>query len=115
MVSFLFFKQKTAYELRISDWSSDVCSSDLRVLELYAALTAPSALSIISRVELEGGVVARPEYAAGRRAALEAMVADRKNGESGKRELVRVDTGGRRIMKKKQTITNTKIVHTEKS
>src|SRR3546814_3225982 len=25
-----FFKQKTAYELRISDWSSDVCSSDLR-------------------------------------------------------------------------------------
>src|SRR3546814_18695443 len=26
---FFFFKQKTAYELRISDWSSDVCSSDL--------------------------------------------------------------------------------------
>src|SRR3546814_2987901 len=29
MSGFLFFKQKTAYELRISDWSSDVCSSDL--------------------------------------------------------------------------------------
>src|SRR3546814_4589571 len=29
---FFFFKQKTAYELRISDWSSDVCSSDLNVL-----------------------------------------------------------------------------------
>src|SRR3546814_1621141 len=29
LVSFFFFKQKTAYELRISDWSSDVCSSDL--------------------------------------------------------------------------------------
>src|SRR3546814_4741389 len=28
-VVFLFFKQKTAYEMRISDWSSDVCSSDL--------------------------------------------------------------------------------------
>src|SRR3546814_10413119 len=28
---FLFFKQKTAYEMRISDWSSDVCSSDLRI------------------------------------------------------------------------------------
>src|SRR3546814_9532334 len=28
-VFFFFFKQKTAYELRISDWSSDVCSSDL--------------------------------------------------------------------------------------
>src|SRR3546814_7664825 len=27
-----FFKQKTAYEMRISDWSSDVCSSDLAVL-----------------------------------------------------------------------------------
>src|SRR3546814_13398480 len=30
---FFFFKQKTAYELRISDWSSDVCSSDLRSAE----------------------------------------------------------------------------------
>src|SRR3546814_1073589 len=28
---FFFFKQKTAYEMRISDWSSDVCSSDLNV------------------------------------------------------------------------------------
>src|SRR3546814_3416403 len=28
IVSFFFFKQKTAYEMRISDWSSDVCSSD---------------------------------------------------------------------------------------
>src|SRR3546814_11674439 len=30
---FFFFKQKTAYEMRISDWSSDVCSSDL--LEMW--------------------------------------------------------------------------------
>src|SRR3546814_1135365 len=29
LVYFFFFKQKTAYEMRISDWSSDVCSSDL--------------------------------------------------------------------------------------
>src|SRR3546814_5486890 len=29
---FFFFKQKTAYEMRISDWSSDVCSSDLAIL-----------------------------------------------------------------------------------
>src|SRR3546814_8363063 len=29
LLSFFFFKQKTAYEMRISDWSSDVCSSDL--------------------------------------------------------------------------------------
>src|SRR3546814_4497662 len=30
-IFFFFFKQKTAYEMRISDWSSDVCSSDLAV------------------------------------------------------------------------------------
>src|SRR3546814_10899012 len=34
---FLFFKQKTAYEMRISDWSSDVCSSDLPVLRQWLA------------------------------------------------------------------------------
>src|SRR3546814_2749600 len=32
-MSFFFFKHKTAYEMRISDWSSDVCSSDLLVDE----------------------------------------------------------------------------------
>src|SRR3546814_242129 len=32
---FFFFKQKTAYEMRISDWSSDVCSSDLKRLALF--------------------------------------------------------------------------------
>src|SRR3546814_3290444 len=32
---FFFFKQKTAYEMRISDWSSDVCSSDLPEVEFY--------------------------------------------------------------------------------
>src|SRR3546814_6451303 len=31
MLFFFFFKQKTAYEMRISDWSSDVCSSDLNL------------------------------------------------------------------------------------
>src|SRR3546814_6930903 len=44
VILFFCFKQKTAYELRISDWSSDVCASDLMYLntqqdadELYAA------------------------------------------------------------------------------
>src|SRR3546814_15760117 len=32
VLMFFFFKQKTAYEMRISDWSSDVCSSDLASL-----------------------------------------------------------------------------------
>src|SRR3546814_2517808 len=31
LIRFFFFKQKTAYEMRISDWSSDVCSSDLQL------------------------------------------------------------------------------------
>src|SRR3546814_5726466 len=35
-----FFKQKTAYELRISDWSSDVCSSDLLAREVYDRVVA---------------------------------------------------------------------------
>src|SRR3546814_20465789 len=34
------FKQKTAYEMRISDWSSDVCSSDLQAAECLEALDA---------------------------------------------------------------------------
>src|SRR3546814_5707336 len=37
--SFFFFKQKTAYEMRISDWSSDVCSSDLAIEAGAATVT----------------------------------------------------------------------------
>src|SRR3546814_13012793 len=37
VVCFFFFKQKTAYEMRISDWSSDVCSSDLRGFSFQAS------------------------------------------------------------------------------
>src|SRR3546814_16616640 len=37
---FFFFKQKTAYEMRISDWSSDVCSSDLDRLADHVKQTA---------------------------------------------------------------------------
>src|SRR3546814_5619336 len=37
MSFFFLFKQKTAYEMRISDWSSDVCSSDLRLRRVGAA------------------------------------------------------------------------------
>src|SRR3546814_6115243 len=47
---FFFFKQKTAYELRISDWSSDVCSSDLRspVRQLLAGQFGPIAGIVLS-------------------------------------------------------------------
>src|SRR3546814_13097523 len=46
MCEFFFFKQKTAYEMRISDWSSDVCSSDLFVaaVELVFEDTVPPVL-----------------------------------------------------------------------
>src|SRR3546814_6388050 len=37
---FFFFKQKTAYEMRISDWSSDVCSSDLCMSDTLAFMIA---------------------------------------------------------------------------
>src|SRR3546814_8699508 len=37
LVTFFFFKQKTSYEMRISDWSSDVCSSDLELHVLHVA------------------------------------------------------------------------------
>src|SRR3546814_1536343 len=37
---FFFFKQKTAYEIRISDWSSDVCSSDLPTYEVRGVWVA---------------------------------------------------------------------------
>src|SRR3546814_12728934 len=54
-MSFFFFKQKTAYEMRISDWSSDVCSSDL-----------PEAMVAMRRARL---AVPGPEIAARDRSA----------------------------------------------
>src|SRR3546814_2162187 len=52
---FFFFKQKTAYEMRISDWSSDVCSSDLRFLGRAGAFDAEPGLS--QRPRLDAGAV----------------------------------------------------------
>src|SRR3546814_2888043 len=48
-VGFFFFKQKTAYEMRISDWSSDVCSSDLTLPEtrLESYYDDPSKVGIV--------------------------------------------------------------------
>src|SRR3546814_1596791 len=45
--SVLFFKQKTAYEMRISDWSSDVCSSDLAHRHRQDALRLQRAVGAI--------------------------------------------------------------------
>src|SRR3546814_3109436 len=43
---FFFFKQKTAYEMRISDWSSDVCSSDLIVYLVAPTITMVTSLFV---------------------------------------------------------------------
>src|SRR3546814_9349886 len=49
---FFFFKQKTAYEMRISDWSSDVCSSDLTDIEPSPAF-APQIGRVYLRVSTD--------------------------------------------------------------
>src|SRR3546814_6494065 len=46
-----FFKQKTAYEMRISDWSSDVCSSDLRHLWLKDAQRSSLFIKLMHQVQ----------------------------------------------------------------
>src|SRR3546814_6003266 len=55
MFLFFFFNQKTAYEMRISDWSSDVCSSDLD--GVYLARTAGSNVDLldVERIEILKG------------------------------------------------------------
>src|SRR3546814_6594600 len=70
MYYFFFFKQKTAYEMRISDWSSDVCSSDLG--DGFACVDAEIAIHMLAvrpaRADHPGLVdhqhVARPELLA---------------------------------------------------
>src|SRR3546814_8163217 len=52
MYVFIFFKQMTAYEMRIRDWSSDVCSSDLTVTAI-----ANAAKSRVKGIEFEGSAV----------------------------------------------------------
>src|SRR3546814_19447640 len=51
---FFFFKQKTAYEMRISDWSSDVCSSDLNGDAPLLDLNEASVKKLISRAKKRG-------------------------------------------------------------
>src|SRR3546814_10344407 len=71
---FFFFKQKTAYELRISDWSSDVCSSDL---ECFAGDDGDLGL-----LEDDGGQVESVvRRAAVERAAVEPRSEERRGGK----------------------------------
>src|SRR3546814_8058966 len=98
---FFFFKQKTAYEMRISDWSSDVCSSDL----LQAAIEhrARADATIATGLTNDFNNYRRPHIDVNADAdAHMAMLTfkDRKSVVSGTSVSVRVDLGGRRIIKK---------------
>src|SRR3546814_4421697 len=54
MLWFFFFKQKTAYEMRISDWSSDVCSSDLLMCSCGRQRTAQPGIMACSALPATG-------------------------------------------------------------
>src|SRR3546814_18820871 len=123
-----FFKQKTAYEMRISDWSSDVCSSDLRLAAVAVQRLddqrAVAPVEILHRVEIAGDhrrrhifgeiehehflgrVADRDRVVDHQRLARDAL--DRTSVESGKSVSVRVDLGGRRLIKKNTKHKNTK-------
>src|SRR3546814_29110 len=113
-----FFKQKTAYEMRISDWSSDVCSSDLHntvqkdsILRLMKNTSDKKnyrrLLAVIQKsngrtfedIAKEHGVSIRTVQR-----WISAYLQDRKSVVQGKSVSVRVDIGGRRIIKKKNNI-----------
>src|SRR3546814_1591360 len=66
---FFFFKQKTAYEMRISDWSSDVCSSDLakalkaRKVQQLGELVTSTGADALDLDTLAGALLAAVEAA----------------------------------------------------
>src|SRR3546814_9989033 len=93
-----FFKQKTAYEMRISDWSSDVCSSDLLLDPCLHLAFRQGALEAVDRLAVAEGIDR------GNRLDLELLrqlraAVDRKSVVEGKSVAVRVDLGGRRLIK----------------
>src|SRR3546814_16965663 len=104
MFFFILFKQKTAYELRISDWSSDVCSSDLAFAGPDGDVRLSGGAPVDSELRWRSGslqVIAfgaatLPWRRAGAALRSRAPVVDGKRVGRGKRVSVRVDTGGLR-------------------
>src|SRR3546814_21173146 len=86
MLSLLFlFKQKTANELRIMDWSSDVCSSDLEATRLdpgYALAYANQTIAWINISSLRTGPARQQAIAQARAAANTALAVDPEIGAS---------------------------------
>src|SRR3546814_11752158 len=93
--------------MRISDWSSDVCSSDLRNVGAHADSGTGAAADPAGEVLRRQAHVRRTRVggAAPARRLLRGLGhrADRKSVVSGKSVSVRVDLGGRRLFKTKQT------------
>src|SRR3546814_15514511 len=112
-MSCVFFKQKTAYEMRISDWSSDVCSSDLgnrMTREIARQQKLADALER-TQIQISGGKkllrMSDDPVAARRIATIGTTQASMTRSEErrvGKSVSVRVDIGGRRNLK--NTITS---------
>src|SRR3546814_17224332 len=87
---FFFFKQKTAYEMRISDWSSDVCSSDLPARRTLVeprgiAVAAPMAPGVerLSPIGQPRTVRNGPTQSVQRRIARQAAVLDQRGTQRG--------------------------------
>src|SRR3546814_20204478 len=74
---FFFFKQKTAYEMRISDWSSDVCSSDLLARAREAEAVAQISDRISTELEKEKLVASYEAEVAKKKKLVDAYTADR--------------------------------------
>src|SRR3546814_13786507 len=111
-----FFRQNTAYEMRISDWSSDVCSSDLCPSRVIPSSTSARATfcSILrpglATLRFRSTLVPAPASAAiGRK----AISPDRKSVVQGKSVSVRVDLGGSRIINKNKDTEADRILTNE--
>src|SRR3546814_14780988 len=82
MYGVCFFKQKTAYEMRISDWSSDVCSSDLRIAAQQAIEGARVAQEqVLNKVRIERDRLLRSQQIAQRQSIEEAEISSREEVE----------------------------------
>src|SRR3546814_10128184 len=97
--SFFFFMRKMAYSMRISDWSSDVCSSDLHS-SVAADIDAVHGDQCRSCDGVQRGAgLGRVAHGSQDDAEIRS---DRKSVGSGKRVSARVDLGGRGHIKKKR-------------
>src|SRR3546814_16754648 len=109
-----FFKHKTAYEMRISDWSSDVCSSDLKSVVAAEESRPDEALPVAAAAAPDTDSPAEVEDPNEDLQPNESLdkdsdYTDRKSVVSGKSESVRVEFSGRRICKKKKNVINVQV------